>query len=57
MKVLKGSQKAVISLIEKGIIISKLEEIIDDSTVQFSKKDKNKPLKDEDFKEAELKNF
>lgn len=57
MKVLKGSQNEVISLIEKGIIISKLEEIIDDSTVQFSKKDKNKPLKDEDFKEAELKNF
>jgi len=57
MKILKGSQRAMLELIGSPDFLVQLEGLIDDSSVKFSKDDIFKPLSKENFKEAELKNF
>ena len=57
MKDFKGSQRAMLEFISSTNFFVKLEEVIGDSSVKFSKDDIFKPLSKENFKEAELKDF
>lgn len=57
MKNMKGSQSAMIELINSDDFLDKLKEIVDDDSIEFSKNEKFKPISKEKPKEGELKDF